>query len=247
MSESRGPFVSPVSGRDWRPWAGLALVALAVASFLISIFFLDLQHLLRELQERRSQLQAWVDANWLPAAVLFVLIYVVFTSLSLPGSVFLTLAGGALFGFWWGIVLINLASTAGAIVAFLSSRYLLRDYVEAKYGNYLETIDRELEREGAFYLFALRLNPVIPYFLINLVFGLTRMPLTQFWWVSQLGMLPATAVYVNAGSQLATVESLESIWPLLASLVVLSLFPVAARVLVRWLRRARRRRGEEKV
>ena len=158
-------------------------------------------------------------------------VYIFVTTLSLPGAVVLTLAGGALFGFWLGAVIVSFASTIGATFACFVSRYLLREWVQKRLGDRLRTIHDGMKREGSFYLFTLRLIPVFPFFVVNLVMGLTRMPLRTFYWVSQLGMLPGTLIYVNAGKELAEIDSLSGILSpgLILSLALLGIFPLAAR------------------
>jgi uncharacterized membrane protein YdjX (TVP38/TMEM64 family) len=150
----------------------------------------------------------------------------------------MTLAGGALFGLWKGTVIISFASSIGATLACLMARFVLRDWVKAGFGEKLKTIDEGFEREGTFYLFTLRLIPVFPFFLINLALGLTRMPLKTFYWVSQLGMLPGTIVYVNAGTELAKIESLSGILSprLLISFALLGIFPLTAKKAVQFYR-----------
>ena len=172
----------------------------------------------------------------------FFLLYVTASALSVPGAVLvLSLGAGAIFGLWIGVATVSFASTIGASLAFLASRYLLRDWVKARYAKRLEAVDRGVERDGTVYLLTLRLNPAIPYFLINLSMGLTRMRLPTFFVVSQLGMLPATFLYVNAGTQIAAIERPEDILSagLLGSLVLLSLFPIFAKLVADWLRRRR--------
>ena len=166
----------------------------------------------------------------------YFVLYVLVTALSLPGAAIMTLAGGALFGFWTGLVVVSFASTLGATLACLVARYLLRDWVQARFGDRLAKVNEGVAREGAFYLFSLRLIPVFPFFLINLLMGLTRMPLATYYWVSQLGMLAGTVVYVNAGSQLGRIDSLSSIISpgLILSFVALGLFPLAAKRLLGW-------------
>ena len=231
-----------VTGAAWRFWAGWLLVAIAVLSLGYGLFAVDWDEALNNVQERRQAWQLWADEHhWLAAGSYFV-VYVLFTGLSLPGAPILTLLGGAFFGLVEGVVLVSFASTTGATLAFLSSRFLLRDWVQQRYGQRLEAVNRELERAGAWYLLALRLNPVIPFFLINLLFGLTSFPVARYWWVSQVGMLPATVVYTNAGVQLAQVSSLSGImsWQVTLSLIVLGLFPLAAAKLAQWLKSSRR-------
>lgn len=160
--------------------------------------------------------------------------YILVVALSLPGALAMTLAGGAMFGFWTGTVVVSFASSLGATLAAFAARYLLRDWVQTRFGNKLDRINAGIAKEGALYLFSMRLIPVIPFFLINLLLGLTKMPLRTFYWVSQVGMLPGTAVYVNAGNQLAKIDSLASILSpgLILSFVLLGLFPLAMKKLV---------------
>jgi uncharacterized membrane protein YdjX (TVP38/TMEM64 family) len=176
----------------------------------------------------------------------YFVVYVAVTALSLPGAAVMSLAGGALFGFWVGLAVISFASTLGATLACAVSRFVLRDWVARRFGGRLEAIDRGVEREGAFYLFTLRLIPAFPFFLINLAMGLTPMRLGTFYWVSQLGMFPGTVVYVNAGKELGQISSLSGILSpsLLASFVLLGVFPLAARKVVGYVRaRSGRSRG----
>ncbi|USE36473.1 FAD-dependent oxidoreductase [Endozoicomonas sp. SCSIO W0465] len=182
------------------------------------------------------------DDPVLTAAAFFV-IYVAVTGLSLPGAALLTVVSGAIFGLFQGLLLASFASTLGATLAFLLSRTLLRDWATQKFAGYLDTINQGVKKDGAFYLVTLRLIPAVPFFVINLVMGLTAMRVRTFSWVSQLGMLPGTAVYVNAGAQLGLVEelSLKGILtlPLIASFILLGIFPWIARMLMEWLRRRR--------
>jgi pyruvate/2-oxoglutarate dehydrogenase complex dihydrolipoamide dehydrogenase (E3) component/uncharacterized membrane protein YdjX (TVP38/TMEM64 family) len=161
-------------------------------------------------------------------------VYVLATALSIPGAVIITLGGGAVFGLWQGLLLVSFASTLGATLAFLASRFVLREWVEARFGQRLADINDGVDKEGAFYLFTLRLIPVVPFFLINLLMGLTRMKTWTYYWVSQLGMLAGTAVYVNAGTQLAQLDSVRGILSpaLLGSFVLLGIFPLIARRIV---------------
>jgi uncharacterized membrane protein YdjX (TVP38/TMEM64 family) len=172
----------------------------------------------------------------------YFVIYVVATALALPAAAVLTLAGGALFGLMVGVVAVSVASTVGAALAFLVSRYVLRDFVQRKYGGRLEPINRGIREDGAFYLFTLRLIPVFPFFIINTVLGLTPMRLFTYVWVSQLGMLPATVVYVNAGKELGQLDSLSGLLSpsLIISFVILGLFPLAVKKIL-GLYQARRR------
>lgn len=168
----------------------------------------------------------------------YMVIYVFVTSLSLPGAAILTLAGGALFGLVTGVIVVSFASTIGATLACAVSRFLLRDWVQGKFGDRIAKINEGIEKEGAFYLFTLRLIPVFPFWLINLAMGVTRMKLITFYWVSQLGMIAGTVVYVNAGKELAKIDSLKGIMSpqLLGSFVLLGLFPIVAKKIVAWYR-----------
>lgn len=166
----------------------------------------------------------------------YMVIYVLVTGLSLPGAVVLTLAGGGLFGLVVGTVVVSFASTIGATLACVASRFLLQEWVQGKFGDKLSAINQGIEAEGAFYLFTLRLIPVFPFFVINLVMGLTTLPIRTFFWVSQLGMLAGTMVFVNAGKELAKIDSLSGILSpaLLLSFVVLGIFPITVKKLLGW-------------
>ncbi|MGW8312974.1 MAG: FAD-dependent oxidoreductase, partial [Desulfuromonadales bacterium] len=172
---------------------------------------------------------------------IYFVIYVVVTALSLPGATVMTLAGGALLGFWTALVTVSFASTIGATLAFLASRFLLRDWVQAKFGDKLKAVNQGIRREGSFYLFTLRLVPLFPFFVINLVMGLTPMRTLVYYGVSQLGMLPGTAVYVNAGTQLGQIESAAGILSpgLLVSFVLLGIFPLLAKRIIEIFKRRR--------
>ncbi|MBF7729161.1 FAD-dependent oxidoreductase [Pseudomonas sp. N040] len=210
----------------------LALLLLLLA--LLGAFFafdLDQYFSLASLKAQQASLEARVAASpWL-AGGLFLLVYVAVTALSLPGAALMTLVGGALFGLLGGTLLVSFASTLGASLAMLLSRFLLRDWVQARFSQRLAGINQGIQREGPAYLFALRLVPVFPFFLINLAMGLTRLPLRTFWWVSQLGMLPGTLVYVNAGRELARLDSLGGILSpgLLGAFALLGLLPLLSR------------------
>ena len=205
------------------------LLALAIAAFVTFDVgqYLSFEQL-KASQDSFAQLHA---QHPLTVAAVYFLIYVVATALSVPGAVVMTLAGGAVFGLWQGLMLVSFASTIGATLAFLVSRFVLRAWVEARFGPRLADINAGVEKEGAFYLFTLRLIPVVPFFLINLLMGLTRMKTWTYFWVSQLGMLAGTAVYVNAGTQLAKLNSVQGILSpeLLGSFVLLGMFPLLAR------------------
>ena len=216
---------------DRRVWFVLVLAAL-VASF----FALDLgQYLnLAALKSRQAELEAWRAGQPLVAGLLFFAGYVAVTALSLPGAAAMTLAAGAIFGLGWGLLIVSFASSIGATAAFLASRWLLGGWVQSRYGSRLAALNAGIAREGGFYLFTLRLVPVVPFFVINLAMGLTPIRPLTFYWVSQLGMLAGTLVYVNAGTQLARIESLSGIVSpgLLGSLLLLGIFPLVAKKIV---------------
>lgn len=196
---------------------------------------------LEQLQRQADALQAQVAARPLQAAALFFLGYVLVTALSIPGAAVMTLAAGALFGLLQGVVLVSFASTIGATLAFLVARFGFRDALRARFGERLRDIDAGIARDGAFYLLTLRLVPAFPFFLVNLLSGLTSLPLRTYYWVSQLGMLPATIVYVLAGTQLAQVRSLGDVLSpgLLGALVALGLLPLLLKALLGWLKARR--------
>lgn len=161
-------------------------------------------------------------------------IYIIMSALSLPGAAVLTLLGGALFGFVTGTIVVSFASTIGATLACIVSRFLLRDWVQEKVGGKLKVINEGVEKEGTLYLFTMRLIPAFPFWLVNLAMGLTRIPLTTFYWVSQLGMLPATMVFVFAGRELGQVKSLSGILSpgLIIAFVILGIFPIVVKKII---------------
>ena len=224
----------------------LGLLVLLIAGF----FALDLGHYLTlaSLKDQQAALQAQVVANPLLAAAAFFALYVTVTGLSLPGAALLTLVAGALFGLLEGVLIVSFASTLGAVLAMFSSRFLLQDWVQQRFGQRLAGIEAGLARDGAFYLFALRLVPAFPFFLINLAMGLTKLPARTFWWVSQIGMLPGTLVYVNAGRELGQLDSLSGILSpgLLGAFALLGLFPLLARKLLERLQAKRVYQGWSK-
>ena len=195
------------------------------------------------LASQESQLRQWQLDFPLLAATAGVAIYVAVAGLSLPGAAVLTLAYGWYFGFWEGLLVVSFGSTGGAMVAFLLSRYLLRDWVQSKMQDRLTRINEAFEREGAYYLFTLRIVPAVPFFVINLVMGLTKVRVSTFWWVSQIGMLPGTSTYVYAGS---TVPSLSTLakdgvgsvlsWQMLVAFVVIGVLPLAIKRAVSFVR-----------
>ena len=213
------------------------LILLAIVALLIAAFFLfDLGSYLtfESLKASRDEIVAWRQTRPLLAVMITFLVYIAVTALSLPGAAIMTLAIGAVFGFFWGLVLVSFASSIGATMAFLISRFIFRDAVQRRYGRRLQTINDGIEKDGAFYLFSLRLVPIFPFFLINLLMGLTPIRPWTFYWVSQLGMLLGTMVFVNAGTQLGSLESAAGILSpaLFGSFVLLGLFPLLAKRLL---------------
>ena len=210
------------------------IVLLIVIAALIALFFVfDLQQYFT-LDYFRAQRQAIIDfqaENYLLVVVAFFLIYVVAMAFALPAAALLTVSAGALFGFWWGLVVVSFASSIGATLAFVIARYLFRDAVRSRFAKQLAAIDRGIEKDGAFYLFAMRLVPAFPFFAINLAMSVTPLSAWTFYWVSQLGMLAGTAVFVNAGVQLGQLDSLSGILSptLIGSFVLLGVFPLIAK------------------
>ncbi|MCX0429369.1 FAD-dependent oxidoreductase [Aeromonas veronii] len=205
------------------------LLVLVMGGLIGAFFALDLGRYLTlgALQAQQAALAQWVDSHFVPASLLFVLIYMLSTALSLPGASLLTLGGSAVFGVTWGLLLVSFASSIGATLAFLSARFLLRDWVTARFGDKLTTFQAGMAKEGAFYLLSLRLIPVFPFFLVNLLMGLTPIRVSTYYWVSQLGMLPGTFVYVLAGSELGQLTSTGNILSpgLMMALTLLGLMP----------------------
>jgi uncharacterized membrane protein YdjX (TVP38/TMEM64 family) len=219
-------------------WAGSATLAL-VAFWVWRQYDLGALLTLDNLKVSRDALVAGVQTQPLATAALFFGVYVAATAVSIPGAVILTLAAGAMFGLGLGLVLVSFASSLGALLAFLVARYLLRDALQARFGKALAPINDGVRQDGTVYLLTLRLVPVLPFWLINLLMGLTPMGVARFYVVSQLGMLAATAVYVNAGTQLAAIQSPGDILSpgLLASFALVGLFPLLAKAGVSWLER----------
>lgn len=218
----------------------IALLLLLVA-LVTAYFFWDLGRFLSLDYLQRSQ-AAFADLYQRKPLLLaagYLALYIAATALSVPGAVILTLAGGAIFGFWWGTLLVSFASATGATLAFLMARFVLRDTIAARFQTRLDEINRGIAKDGALYLFTLRLVPLVPFFVINLAMGLTTMRTRTFYLVSQLGMLAGTGVYVNAGTQLAQLQSLKGILSpgLIGSFVLLGLFPLLARRVVDGIQR----------
>ncbi len=208
---------------------------------LFQIFDLSQYLSLEYLKSSRESLAQLYAENTFAVIAAYFCIYILVTSLSLPGAAVMTLAGGAVFGLVIGTIVVSFASTIGASLACIVSRYLLQDWVQSRFGEKLATINEGLEKEGAFYLFTMRLIPAFPFFLINLAMGLSKLPVRTFYWVSQLGMLPGTIVYVNAGKELGKIDSLGSILSpsLLISFALLGLLPITLKKLIALYRRKR--------
>ncbi|OBT15941.1 dihydrolipoamide dehydrogenase [Vibrio sp. UCD-FRSSP16_10] len=206
---------------------GLILIAVIVGLGMNFGQYLTLENA----KAQQLALNAHIDQHLFTSALIYFVGYIIVTAFSIPGAAVVTLLGAALFGFWTSLLLVSFASTIGATLAFLSSRYLLRDWVQTKFGSKLTTINKGVEKDGAFYLFTLRLIPVFPFFLINLLMGLTPISIAKFYLFSQLGMLAGTMVYLNAGTQLAEIDSLSGIVSptVLASFALLGLFPFIAK------------------
>lgn len=221
----------------------LAVILVAIVAFFAAGF--DDYLTLASIKSLQTRFDQWlVDAPWLVAGGFF-LVYVLIAALSLPGAALLTLLGGALFGLGWGFLIISFASTIGATLAFWVSRTLFRDLIERRFARQIETINQGIERDGALYLFSLRLVPVFPFFVVNLAMGLTRLRPSVFYIASQIGMIPGTLIYVNAGQQLGELQSLGDVVSpaLLLSFALLGVFPLIARWSSDWLQRRKRYRG----
>ena len=212
------------------------LLLLALAVLIGAFFALDLGRFfsLDYVKSQQAAIDAYRIAQPALTAGIFFAVYVAVTGLSLPGAAIMTLAAGAIFGVLWGTVIVSFASTLGATLAFLVSRFVLRDWVQNRFGDKLKAINAGMEKEGGFYLFTLRLIPIFPFFVINLAMGLTPIRTWTFYWVSQVGMLAGTLVYMNAGTQLARLDSLQGILSpgLLFSFVLLGIFPLIAQKIV---------------
>ena len=211
-----------------------------IAAFISVFYYFDLGNYLslETLKSQQAAIEDYRAANPLLMLVTYALVYIAVTGLSLPGATILTLAGGAVFGVLWGTIIVSFASTIGATLAFLAARFLFRESVKEKFAESFQAIDDGVESEGVFYLFGLRLVPVFPFFMINLLMGLTKMKVSTFYWVSQIGMLAGTVVYVNAGTQLGQIKSLAGILSpaVLGSFILLGLFPLAAKKIITTIR-----------
>lgn len=215
----------------------ILIIALAAAIGIFFVFDLGQYLSLEYFKSEQAALDDYQRTHPLATALGFFVLYVAVAGLSIPGAALLTLAAGTMFGLVWGMLVVSFASAMGATLAFLASRLLLRDLLQKRFGDNLKKTNRSIEKDGAFYLFTLRLVPVSPFFVINLVMGLTPIRIWTFYWVSQVGMLAGTLVYVNAGTQLATLESLSGILSpgLILSFTLLGVFPLLAKKVVKVL------------
>ena len=206
------------------------LLATLIVIVLILLHFFDVYHYLtlEYLKSYKDKLNVYYQDNPLLVLCAYFVIYLASTAFSLPGAAVLSLAGSALFGLTAGTLVVSFASTIGATLAMLIARVLLRDWVQNRFASQMATINSGMIKEGPFYLFTLRLLPAVPFFVINLVMGLTPLRTVTFFWVSQLGMLPATLIYVNAGSELGKIQSIDDILSpqLIISFVLLGIFPL---------------------
>lgn len=223
-------------------WAVLAAVLVLIAAFFATGLhrYFTLEHL----RASREAIVAYRDAQPLLASAAFFGTYVAFAALSLPAAGILTVAAGAIFGLAWGLALVSFASAIGATLAFLVSRFVLHDVIQRRFGDKLKAINAGVRRDGAFYLFTMRLIPAFPFFIINPVMGLTPIPTWTFYWVSQVGMLPLTAIFVYAGQELARIGSPREILSptLLTALVLIGLFPLIARKVLEKVNERRHRK-----
>ncbi|MCY4524852.1 MAG: FAD-dependent oxidoreductase, partial [Halobacteriovoraceae bacterium] len=222
--------------------------------FLVFLFFIFKTYNLEQyltlsyLKENQLMFAGFYRENSVFTIAIYMGVYIVVTALSLPGALILTLAGGALFGFTTGVLIVSFSSTIGATLAFLAARFFFRDWVQSKFKKKLAVIEEGVIKEGAFYLFTLRLIPVFPFFLINLVMGLTPIKTSTYFFVSQIGMLAGTMVYVNAGKQLSDIDTLKGIFSfdLLLSFALLGILPLFAKKMIDWIKSKRVYKGFKK-
>ncbi len=215
---------------------GLIFFLIVVASY-----FIDLSEIVSFsiIKDTYQDIQLLVNKNYILYFVLFFILYVIVTAFALPISLLKTLLAGALFGFWAGLILVSFASSIGSTFCFLFSRYALRNYTQDKFGKYLEKANKGIETDGWLYLLFLRLSPIFPFFIINLVFGLTKMRALEFYLVSQVGMFMGTAIFVNAGVQIGNLNSIEEILTLkvITSLTLIGIFPLLVKFIYKRLKK----------
>lgn len=212
----------------------IGLFIILLVSFALIYFKFGHFLTLEQMKGFHQSLQNDIKTHLFFYSGIYFIAYVIITALSIPGATVVTLLGAALFGFWWSLLLVSFSSSIGATIAFLSSRYLLREWLNSKFKDKLILINKGVEKDGAFYLLTLRLVPIFPFFLINLLMGLTKITVGRFYFFSQLGMLPGTMVYLNAGTQLSEITSLSGLISpqILGSLVLLGLFPAVIKFLM---------------
>jgi len=223
------------------------LLLIAVFTIVVALFFVfDLQKYLtlEYLKSSKAFFISSYEKNFILVLGSYFLFYIVITAFSLPGAVWMTLGGGVFFGLFAGTVIVSFASSIGATLAMLIARFLLRDWVQSRFASQMETINSGINKEGGFYLFTLRLVPAVPFLVINLGMGLTSLRTLTFYWVSQLGMLPGTLVYINAGSELAKIESLSDILSptLIGSFALLGTFPLLVKKMLAFIAKRRRKK-----
>jgi uncharacterized membrane protein YdjX (TVP38/TMEM64 family) len=222
---------------------GKIFFGLIFFTIIIVSYFLDINKIItfEKIKDIYQDLQILINQNYYFYFFIFFILYVVVTAFALPISLLKTLLAGALFGFWPGLILVSFASSIGSTFCFLFSRYALRAYIQKKFSNYLEKINKGIETDGWLYLLFLRLSPIFPFFIINLVFGLTKMKTLEFYIVSQIGMFIATAIFVNAGVQIANINSLEEIlgFKIIASLTLIGIFPLLIKYIYNMIKNER--------
>ena len=221
---------------------GKKLILIGIVAILIAAFFFFGLHNhfnLQTLQEKRGDLIDIYNQNPFLIGGGFFLVYVAFTALSLPAAAILTLGAGAVFGFWQGLILVSFASSIGATLAFLIARYVLRESMESKFSSQLEKINAGVEKDGWLYCFSASLIPAFPFFIVNIVMALTKLKTITFYWASQLGMLAGTAVFVNAGTQVSTINQIGDILSpkIIGSFVLLAIFPIVAKFIMSKIRK----------
>lgn len=210
----------------------ILFICALLGAFVVIVTLIPPQFLsLETVKEHQMALITRVAQAPVQSAALYFAVYVAVSALSIPGAALLTLLGGAIFSFWQGILLVSFASTLGATLAMLTSRYLLRDWVQNRFAKQMATVNHGITRDGAFYLFALRMMPLFPFFLVNLLSGLTTLGVRRYWWVSQLAMLPATVIFLNAGRELGQLTSLRDILSpgMFFAFALLGLLPLVSR------------------
>lgn len=219
------------------------LILIGIVAILIAAFFFFGLHNhfnLQTLQDKRGDLINLYKQNPILIGGGFFLVYVAFAALSLPAAAILTLGAGAVFGFWTGLIIVSFASTIGATLAFLIARYILRESMESKFSSQLEKINAGVEKDGWLYCFSARLIPAFPFFVVNIVMALTKLKTLTFYWSSQLGMLAGTAVFVNAGTQVSTINEIGDILSakIIGSFVLLAIFPIVAKFIMSKIRKS---------